>query len=38
VIPAGFGCYRVSEELPGQASALRKALRSGINLIDANAN
>jgi aryl-alcohol dehydrogenase-like predicted oxidoreductase len=36
--PAGFGCYRVSAEVPHHARALGKALLEGINLIDTSAN
>ncbi|NNF98391.1 MAG: aldo/keto reductase [Desulfobacteraceae bacterium] len=35
---AGFGCYRVSIDVPQHAEALREALLSGINLIDTSAN
>jgi aryl-alcohol dehydrogenase-like predicted oxidoreductase len=38
VSAAGFGGYRVSDEVPGHAAALRRALRAGINLIDTSAN
>ncbi|CAB1077235.1 hypothetical protein D1AOALGA4SA_5027 [Olavius algarvensis Delta 1 endosymbiont] len=35
---AGFGCYRVSAGVAHHEAALRKALCSGINLIDTSAN
>ncbi len=35
---AGFGCYRVNAGVTAHASALEKALTSGINLIDTSAN
>ena len=38
VSQAGFGCYRVSAGVAHHASALRKALGTGVNLIDTSAN
>ena len=38
VTEAGFGCYRVDNETDEHYSALKKALQSGINLIDTSAN
>lgn len=35
---AGFGCYRVNTGVTAHATALEKALTSGINLIDTSAN
>ncbi len=35
---AGFGCYRVSVGVASHEAALRKALLSGVNLIDTSAN
>lgn len=35
---AGFGCYRVDVRVEEHQQALRKALLSGINLIDTSAN
>ena len=35
---AGFGGYRVTTGIPEQKTALTKALRSGINLIDTSTN
>ena len=35
---AGFGCYRVDETDPEHEKSLRKALLSGINLIDTSSN
>jgi aryl-alcohol dehydrogenase-like predicted oxidoreductase len=35
---AGFGCYRVSKGIAQHERALRKALLSGINIIDTSAN
>src|SRR5690606_10721598 len=34
----GFGAYRVSDDSELQRAALAKALRLGVNLIDASAN
>jgi aryl-alcohol dehydrogenase-like predicted oxidoreductase len=34
----GFGCYRVDDETPLFAEALRVALQSGVNLIDTSTN
>jgi len=34
----GFGCYRVEETTAEHATALKLALRSGINLIDTSTN
>jgi len=38
VSQAGFGCYRVSAGVQVHATALEKALQSGINLIDTSTN
>lgn len=38
VSQAGFGCYRVDETDPEHEKSLRKALLSGINLIDTSSN
>ena len=38
VSQAGFGCYRISTGVDHHATALRKALVDGINLIDTSAN
>ena len=38
VSQAGFGCYRVSDAVPGHGQALEQALVAGINLIDTSAN
>ncbi len=38
VSEAGFGCYRVNVGVTAHANALKKALTSGINLIDTSAN
>jgi aryl-alcohol dehydrogenase-like predicted oxidoreductase len=38
VSQAGFGCYRVDETDPAHEKSLRKALLSGINLIDTSSN
>jgi len=35
---AGFGCYRVDQTDPQHEKSLRKALLSGINLIDTSSN
>ena len=35
---AGFGCYRVNVGVTAHANALKKALTSGVNLIDTSAN
>src|SRR4051812_18480600 len=35
---AGFGGYRVSVGVPAHRMALRRALTSGVNLIDTSAN
>jgi hypothetical protein len=35
---AGFGCYRVNAGVTAHANALKKALTSGVNLIDTSAN
>jgi len=35
---AGFGCYRVDQGDPEHEKSLRKALLSGINLIDTSSN
>jgi hypothetical protein len=35
---AGFGCYRVDQSHPEHEKSLRKALLSGINLIDTSSN
>ena len=35
---AGFGCYRVDQTDPAHEKSLRKALLSGINLIDTSSN
>jgi aryl-alcohol dehydrogenase-like predicted oxidoreductase len=35
---AGFGCYRVDQTDPEHEKSLRKALLSGINLIDTSSN
>lgn len=35
---AGFGCYRVNAGVVAHANALKKALTSGINLVDTSAN
>jgi aryl-alcohol dehydrogenase-like predicted oxidoreductase len=35
---AGFGCYRVDQSVPEHEKALRKALLSGVNLIDTSSN
>ena len=35
---AGFGCYRVDARVPEHQQALKKALLSGINVIDTSAN
>jgi len=35
---AGFGCYRVSAGVAHHEAALRRALGSGINLVDTSAN
>ena len=35
---AGFGGYRISNEVDQHRKALREAIRSGINLIDTSAN
>ena len=34
----GFGSYRIDDRTPEHASALDKALRSGVNLIDTSTN
>lgn len=34
----GFGSYRIDDRIPEHASALDKALRSGVNLIDTSTN
>ena len=38
VSQAGFGCYRISVDVPHHDKALHKALTEGINLIDTSAN
>lgn len=38
VSQAGFGCYRVAQTDPEHEKSLRKALLSGINLIDTSSN
>jgi len=38
VSQAGFGCYRVDQTDPRHEKSLRKALLSGINLIDTSSN
>ena len=38
VSQAGFGCYRVSTGVAHHKTALQKALREGINLIDTSSN
>jgi hypothetical protein len=38
VSQAGFGCYRVNSGTAEHATALKKALNAGINLIDTSAN
>jgi len=38
VCAAGFGCYRVNAGVAAHATALKKALTGGINLIDTSAN
>src|SRR5271168_2087575 len=38
VSPVGFGGYRIEEEEPQHAAALKLALRSGCNLIDTSSN
>jgi aryl-alcohol dehydrogenase-like predicted oxidoreductase len=38
VSQAGFGCYRVSVDVPHHEKALHTALTEGINLIDTSAN
>ncbi len=38
VSPFGFGSYRISETEPAHIEALKKALESGINLIDTSSN
>jgi aryl-alcohol dehydrogenase-like predicted oxidoreductase len=34
----GFGSYRINDRTPEHASALDKALRSGVNLVDTSTN
>jgi aryl-alcohol dehydrogenase-like predicted oxidoreductase len=38
VSQAGFGCYRVTVDVPRHKNALEKALTSGINLVDTSTN
>lgn len=38
VSQAGFGGYRITASIPEHAAALRRALESGVNLIDTSAN
>ena len=38
VSQAGFGCYRVDSSVDEHRLALKKALRSGVNLIDTSSN
>lgn len=38
VSQAGFGSYRISGAVPEHAAALRRVLKSGVNLIDTSAN
>jgi aryl-alcohol dehydrogenase-like predicted oxidoreductase len=38
VSQAGFGGYRISAGVPAHAAALRRAMESGVNLIDTSAN
>jgi aryl-alcohol dehydrogenase-like predicted oxidoreductase len=38
VSQAGFGGYRISAGVPAHGAALRRALQSGVNLIDTSAN
>ncbi len=38
VSQAGFGCYRVNSGVAHHKTALQKALREGINLIDTSSN
>ncbi len=38
VSSAGFGCYRVNDGVVAHEKALKKAMTSGINLIDTSAN
>ncbi len=38
ISPFGFGSYRISETAPAHIEALKKAIESGINLIDTSSN
>jgi aryl-alcohol dehydrogenase-like predicted oxidoreductase len=38
ISPVGFGCYRVSDDVPEHHEALRLAILSGCNLIDTSTN